>query len=669
MTNLRFEATTIPAASLGGTNPLPELREVIDTHAQIKRDASVSDEEAKYMGRGMVFNCMPYLTQDQYDRDKKERPIQTAVLENDYLKATFIPEWGGRLWSLYDKTAGRELLYKNPVFQPANLALRNAWFAGGIEWNVGIIGHSPLTLSPLHTASLTLDDGTPVLRMYEWERIRRVSYSMDFILPKDSKFLYVRVQVRNTTPKETFMYWWSNIAVPEADDIRVIAPAEKAFRYDYKNGMSKKAMPIIDGTDCSYSTRIPRAIDFFFDLPDGQRRWETALDGGGYGLVQTSTDLLRGRKLFLWGNGTGGKRWQEFLAQPGCRYIEIQAGLARTQTEHIPMPANASWEWMEAYGALQADPKAVHGDWACARNEVETLLEANLPRHNVDEAFVKYGKVLDKGLNIEVKSFGSGWGTLERKRLEKNGELFNVGGVTYDDAALTDEEAPWLTLLNENELPGLCPSTAPKSYMVQPEWIKMLEDSIAAGKSDNWHAWLQLGVMRANTFDYDAAYTAFENSLKLEPTAWAYRALAILEERSKNWDAAVELIMKAMELQPITPIAIECGRIMMQVKKYQELIDQINCWPEAVRSNGRVKTGLIHAYININKFEAAQQLLGTSSFEVYDIREGEILLSDLWLELHKRRLIAEEGAEDTDELTERVKREYPIPERLDFRMH
>ena len=37
-----------------------------------------------------------------------------------------MPELGGRLYSLVHKPLGRELLARNPVFQPANLALRNA---------------------------------------------------------------------------------------------------------------------------------------------------------------------------------------------------------------------------------------------------------------------------------------------------------------------------------------------------------------------------------------------------------------------------------------------------------------------------------------------------------------------------------------------------------------
>ena len=75
--------------------------------------------------------------------------MRVAVLENEFLRATVALDLGGRLLSLYDRRAGRELLYVNPVVQPANLALRNAWFSGGVEWNIGTRpladddGHAP----------------------------------------------------------------------------------------------------------------------------------------------------------------------------------------------------------------------------------------------------------------------------------------------------------------------------------------------------------------------------------------------------------------------------------------------------------------------------------------------------------------------------------------------
>jgi Domain of unknown function (DUF5107) len=63
--------------------------------------------------------------------------IHSVVFENSYLRAMVLLESGGRLWSLRDKVAGRELLYNNNRLQFGHLGLRNAWFPGGIEWNLG----------------------------------------------------------------------------------------------------------------------------------------------------------------------------------------------------------------------------------------------------------------------------------------------------------------------------------------------------------------------------------------------------------------------------------------------------------------------------------------------------------------------------------------------------
>ena len=166
MSTLSLTSYTMPAASLGKPNPLPDLKHVTDAHAAIAIDTqTVSEEESRYMGWGRVHSILPYTIQDGYNRTRHARAFKAFVLENEHLRATFLPQLGGRLWSLFDKDAGRELLHVNPVFQPCNLALRNAWFSGGVEWNVGIIGHTPFTVDDMACERLTLSDGTPVLRL------------------------------------------------------------------------------------------------------------------------------------------------------------------------------------------------------------------------------------------------------------------------------------------------------------------------------------------------------------------------------------------------------------------------------------------------------------------------------------------------------------------------
>jgi hypothetical protein len=118
----------------------------------------------------------------------------------------------------------------------------------------------------------------------------------------------------------------------------------------------------VDGVDYTYTLHLDHAADFFFDIPSTARRWIASLDQNGSGLVQVSTDLLRGRKLFLWGSGAGGRKWQRFLSPQGGEYLEIQAGLARTQMEHIMPPgARAGWK----HGFCKPTSKVHHLNGAC----------------------------------------------------------------------------------------------------------------------------------------------------------------------------------------------------------------------------------------------------------------------------------------------------------------
>jgi hypothetical protein len=88
---------------------------------------------------------------------------------------------------------------------------------------------------------------------------------------------------------------------------------------------------------------------------------------------------LKGRKLFLWGTGTGGRNWQEWLSEPGHPYIEIQAGLARTQLEHLPMPAQTEWAWLEGYGLMEGDPAKIHGQDCAAQRDGRRLESRRAP--------------------------------------------------------------------------------------------------------------------------------------------------------------------------------------------------------------------------------------------------------------------------------------------------
>lgn len=286
-------------------------------------------EMARNIRYGTVRSVLPYLLQDDYSRELVPQETSVATLENDYLLATVLLDFGGRLWSLQDKVGGRELLYNNDRIQFGNLGLRNAWFPGGVEWNLGTTGHTALTCSPVHAASLEFLDGAPGLRIYEWERMRDLVYQLDFRLGPRSRRLVVDIKVTNPNAHAVPVYWWSNIALASSPGIRVVVPSRTAFEFTYAQRLHRVPVPGSGAADLTYPHAARRTADYFFELDPGRLPWIAAVDPAGVGLLQVSTRRLRGRKLFTWGTSPGGRRWQEFLTGSTQSYFEIQAGLTR----------------------------------------------------------------------------------------------------------------------------------------------------------------------------------------------------------------------------------------------------------------------------------------------------------------------------------------------------
>jgi hypothetical protein len=561
-------------------------------------------------------------------------------------------------------------LYVNPVLQPGNLAIRNAWFSGGVEWNIGTIGHSPFTCAPLFAARVEGPDGTPVLRLYEYERFRGVPFQIDAYLPDGSPVLFVRVRITNPHQQEIPMYWWSNIAVPETPGTRVIVPAGFAYRFGYKgSGLVKIPVPQFEGIDYTYSTNIDHSADYFFHVPDGHRPWIAALDGEGKGLVQTSTLRLKGRKLFLWGTGKGGRKWQRFLSPAGGDYIEIQAGLARTQMEHLPMPAGAEWSWLEAYGMMETEPSTIHGNnWVQAHQTVEAVLEALAPRSTLEDEFARSAAFVDLP-PAEILQNGSGWGALERIRRETSGKPpFCSRALVFSDNSLGEAQAPWLELLQHGPFPPAEPDAVPRSYLVQPAWRQRLEDAVGGGKEAGWFAWYHLGIMRHHAGDREGARCAWEVSLEKARTPWATRNLAVLAWEEGRVGEAAELYTEACHLAPaLPPLAAECGRFLIEADRPREWLALLPELDPSIRAVGRIRLLEAQAALAVGDLECVERILAEKP-AVVDMREGEVSLSQLWFGYHEQRLSAAENVAIDDALRARARRECPVPQEFDFRM-
>lgn len=683
-TTVRRTVVSIPAASLGAENPLPALRPLDELHRLDAGDrAQLPADMARQLGYAPLRSLLPVRLRDGYRRERVPAELDAVVIENDRLRATVLPGLGGRLYSLVHKPAGRELLYRNPVFQPANLALADAWFSGGVEWNLGATGHAAHTCAPLHAARVAAPDGGEMLRLWEWERLRDLPFQIDMWLPEDSHFLYVGVRVRNPHDRVVPAYWWSNIAVPETPDTRVLAPADTAWHFDYTQALNRVRVPrpggdVRDGdggTDISYTTRSEHAADYFFEIEGDDRRWVTALDGDGHGLVQTSTDVLRGRKLFLWGQGRGGRRWQEWLTEPGTGgYLEIQAGLARTQLEHIPMAADSAFSWLEAYGPLHADPALVHGeDWQGARGAAAAALESALPRADVEAAYAAWLPYADTDPK-EALTAGSGWGALEAERGHHH-----LPGTPFPAANLGEAQKPWIELLLAGVFPRPAAGEAPGPALVSPQWRDLLE-SADTYPGNEWFLDYYLGIAQWAAGDRAQAVRSWERSLTAHSSPWALRALAVAEtgtgepqraadryleafEGLREWGLTLRearAVHRALVLEAV-PALLAAGR----PADADRLLEQPAPGATGAFDDGRFVLLRAATALAQGRPDRARALFD-AGFTVGNLREGDETLSDIWYAVAEQLLA--DGGPVTDAVRERARAEHPLPAAYDFRM-
>lgn len=652
MTSLHCGQITLPGALLGLDDPLPVPHRLLENPFELGADLPEAIRHGASFGRPRSMH--PYLLQNNYTRIREPITLPTVVLDNGLVRATFAPALGGRLWSLVDAASGRELLHTNEVLQPANLALRGAWFAGGVEWNIGTKGHGAHTMAPLHTAELTGPGGVPMLRMWEFDRLRQVVFQVDAWLPAGSRALFVYVRVQNPNDRDVPMYWWSNAAVPEAADVRVLAPAGRAYATTYAGTIEGVPVPIYDGVDRSWPSRSTDAADYFYDTTGSDHPWIAVVDGSGHGLAQVSTGRLVGRKLFLWGTGSGGQHWQRWLS-PGAAgqaqrgYLEVQAGITATQFEHVMMPAGASWDWVEAYGDIAADPARAHSqDWSAATGHASGRVVALLEGADLD-VVLDAARARADDPPAQVISRGSGWGALEGMVRSRSGQQWvaDEGGTPFSRESLSAEQHFWAGLVTDPErarvsLSAADPATPPVSYVVGPFWEQALE-VMAAGWLRDYH----LGVLAHARGDEAAAQEWYGSSVEHQQNAWALRGQAQIATTRGEHAAAGDLLGRAVELASGQPTllleAMSAARAAGDPRRALVFLDGA---PSSLRAAGRARLLEGFAALEAGERDRAEQVLA-DGIDIPDLREGELALSDLWAAVHPGR---------------------PVPARYDFRM-
>lgn len=157
--------------------------------------------------------------------------FDTWIIENQYIKATVLPGYGGRVISLIDKDTGHEQLYQNPLATPYALNQGNFMFDWLQVWGGIFPTFGPehgkawfvpwdLTIESQSDRSITLkmtwvDDETKSVppRFQPYAKASGLVLNYYVTLSAGRKALDTKIEIVNSTDKNHKYEYWTNVAM------------------------------------------------------------------------------------------------------------------------------------------------------------------------------------------------------------------------------------------------------------------------------------------------------------------------------------------------------------------------------------------------------------------------------------------------------------------------
>lgn len=498
----------IPTYPLGPEDPNPHFREI----------------------EGAVV--YPYTMQDRFTTERVDRTYRAVYLENEYLRVLCLPEIGGRIQSVWDKVAGREMLYRNQVIRPGHIALRGAWVSGGIEWNRGPQGHTVTSFAPVDVRMTANPDGSASLLIGGIEQIYRTGWEVRLTLHPGRRLLDEQIRLFNPTDGLHPYYFWNNVAFPETPATRFIFPMRLGTDHA---GTRFFDWPVHDGRDLTWVRNYPEPTSVFGYRVEADFFGAYDVDRD-YGIVQVADHhLLPGKKAWTWGQSDAGKAAQSVLTDEDGPYIEVQSGPLRTQADFAMLLPGQEISWQEVWYPVNGLGDGF--EHATRHAAVQRLERGN----GVELRFVATASVPDARLEIHRAD-----GRVQRQGLElAPGRVERV----FVAAAGALEPAPMKLRIRlrsaggESLLDTMSPPELPEPARPQPA-----QDGGSPGTPGDrfrtgWRADLE--------GDRAAARAHYLAALELDPGhADSLRSLAALELEAGRAGAARDLLARALARAP-----------------------------------------------------------------------------------------------------------------------
>ncbi|WP_282160499.1 DUF5107 domain-containing protein [Ulvibacterium marinum] len=267
----------------------------------------------------------PYFKFYGYDQVSEKKPWKVVTLENDYIQVFVLPEVGGKIWGAIDKSTGEEFLYKNEVMKFRNIAMRGPWTSGGIEFNFGLIGHSPDTATPVDYVTKENVDGSVSCIVGAMDLTSRTNWGVEIRLEADKAYVETKAYWYNGTSVNQSYYNWMTAAAVVADDLEFIYPGNQYLEH---NGTARPWPFDSEGRNTAFyknnrygGSKSKHVVGEYEDFFGGY--YHDKKFGFGH---WAPYEEMPGQKLWLWALSRSGGIWEDLLTDTDGQYMEFQAG-------------------------------------------------------------------------------------------------------------------------------------------------------------------------------------------------------------------------------------------------------------------------------------------------------------------------------------------------------
>jgi hypothetical protein len=277
-------------------------------------------------------HLFPYTSYGATATTPEPRAFRMVVLENAALRVEVAPELGGRVYSLFDKRIGKEILFSNPVVKSTRILPVWAYISGGMEFNFPI-AHSPTSTAEVGcTTGQTGDYG--FIRVGEREARTGMEWVVELGLVADQPVLIQRSAFRNRTGADHPWMSWTITAMRSTEETEFVHPPHRVLVHD-----DRVADADWPGEGMNWE-RNAKQMTAFFWKPGGSPSFGVFHHDLGFGMMHLADPAqLPGKKV--WTSGYGPHRlWGQATTEGGLCYCEFESGPLMDQGEKPLFPKN-----------------------------------------------------------------------------------------------------------------------------------------------------------------------------------------------------------------------------------------------------------------------------------------------------------------------------------------